>query len=193
MWDHDFDAKSAERTYYAALYGAAADDVKAYYDLLENALVRVFRDGPGETKEAMIASFFHRYPGANNPGMYLAAYWPILPQMKQAIDRAYGKRNSLSEDENERLLRLIDHHNYTLHTVAAMIYAGRALTGTATSNDRKAFSESKAKRDAAKARIAKYRPHYIRLIEDMDADGHTGVIYGRKPTIEVRAPSDFNQ
>ena len=55
------------------------------------------------TIEAMIASFFNRYPGANNPGMYLAAYWPILSQMKQRIDQADGNRNSLSKEENERL------------------------------------------------------------------------------------------
>jgi len=193
MWDYDFDAEAAEKKYYAALYGAAADDVKAYYDLLENALIRVFKDGPGDTKEAMIASFFNRYPGANNPGMYLAAYWPILPQMKQTIDRAYGKRNSLSKEENERLVRLIDHHNYTMHSDASMIYAGRILTGAASNSDRKAHAESIAKRDAAKARIAEYRPFYTKLIDDLDANSHTGVLYGKKPTIEVRAPSDFNQ
>jgi len=193
MWDYDFDAEAADKRYYTALYGAAADDVKAYYDLLENALINVFKDGPGDTKEAMIASFFHRYPGANNPGMYLAAYWPILPQMKETIDGAHAKRNSLSEEENERLVRLIDHHNYTMHTVASMIYVGRILTGSASNDDRKALTESKAKRDAAKARIAEYRPFYAKLIDDLDANSHTGVLYGKKPTIEVRAPSDFNE
>ena len=194
MWDDDFDAEAAEKKYYAALYGAAAEDVKAYYDLLEGSLVRVFKEGPGEAKqEAMIASFFNRYPGANNPGVYLAAYWPILSQMKQTIDRAYSKKKTLSLDENERLVRLIDHHNYTMHTVASMIFVGRSLTGVAGSRDRKGFATSKSKRDAAIARIAKYRPHYAGRISELDATSHTGVIYGKKPTIEVRAPSDFNE
>ncbi len=193
LWDNDFNAEAAEQAYYSALYGAAADDVKAYYDLLENALVRVFKNGPAGTKEAMIASFFHRYPGANNPGMYLAAYWPILPRMQQAIDRAASKRNQLSDRENERLLRLIDHHEYTTHTVAAMIYVGRGLTGSASSNDRQAFATSKSKREAAKTRIAAYRPYYAKLIDELDANSHTGVLYGKKPTIDIRAPSDFNQ
>lgn len=194
LWDNNFDAETAEQKYYSALYGAAADDVKAYYDLLENALVKVFKVGPGEaSQEPMVASFFHRYPGANNPGMYLAAYWPILPQMKETIDRAYGRKRELTPEELERLVRLIDHHNYTMHTVASMIFAGRGLTGTATSRDRKGFETSKSKRDAAIARIAKYRPFYAKLIGDLDASSHTGVIYGRKPTIEIRAPSDFNE
>lgn len=193
MWDNDFDAETAEKRYYRALYGAAADDVKAYYDLMENALIKVFNDGPGEKTEPMIASFFHRYPGANNPGMYLAAYWPILPQMKGLIDTAYSKKKSLSREENERLVRLIDHHNFTMHTVASMIYVGRILAKTATREDAKAYSQSKAKRDAAKARIKKYRPHYVKLLDEMDAASHTGVLYGKKPTIEVRAPSDFNE
>ena len=141
----------------------------------------------------MIASFFHRYPGANNPGVYLAAYWPILSEMKQAIDQAYSKKKSLSPDENERLVRLIDHHNYTMHTVAAMVFAGRGLTGAASSQDRKGFESSKSKRDAAVARIARYQPYYAKLISEMDETSHTGVIYGKKPTIEVRAPSDFNE
>ena len=193
MWDYDFEAEAAEKRYYAALYGAAAEDVKAYYDLLEDSLGKVFRLGPGSAeKEAMIASFFNRYPGGNNPGMYLAAYWPILPQMKQTIDRAYSKKKRLSKQENERLVRLIDHHNYTMHTVASMIFVGRVLTGSSTNKDRKALATSKAKRDAAKARIAKYRPYYAKLLAELDANGHTRVLYGKEPTIQVRAPSDFN-
>lgn len=193
MWDNGFDAETAEKKYYQALYGKAADDVKAYYDLMENALIKVFSEGPDEKKEPMIASFFHRYPGGNNPGMYLAAYWPILSEMKGLIDTAYSKKRTLSKDENERLVRLIDHHNYTMHTVASMIYVGRILAKTATREDAKAYSQSKAKRDAAKARIKKYRPHYVKLLDEMDAASHTGVLYGKKPTIEVRAPSDFNE
>jgi hypothetical protein len=194
LWDNDFDAEAAEQKYYSALYGAAADDVKAYYDLLENSLISVFRDGPGAAgSEPMIASFFQRYPGANNPGMYLAAYWPILPQMKQTIDRAYSRKQELSPEQLERLVRLIDHHNYTMHTVATMVFAGRGLAGTATSKDRKSFETSRGKRDAAIARIKEYRPFYAKLIADMDSNSHTGVIYGKKPTIDVRAPSDFNE
>jgi hypothetical protein len=194
LWDNDFDAETAEKKYYESLYGAAAGDVKAYYDLLENALIKVFHEGPGQAKkEPMIASFFNRYPGANNPGMYLAAYWPILSQMKKAINRAYSKKKQLSPAELERLVRLIDHHNYTMHTVASMVLVGRQLTGKATSSDRKGFKTSQSKRDAAMARIAKYRPFYAKLIAGLDANSHTGVIYGKKPTIEVRAPSDFNK
>jgi hypothetical protein len=195
LWDDDFDAEAAERRYYSALYGAAGDSVKAYYDLLESRLREVFRKGPGEAaKEPMIASLFARYPGANNPGMYLAAYWPISTEMKEMMDSIYfDHRKQLSKEELDRLHRLIDHHNYTLHTVNAMVMAGRGLTGTATNADRKSFETSKSKRDAAIEKIKAYRPYYVQLIAEMDAASHTGVIYGKEPTIEVRAPSDFNQ
>jgi hypothetical protein len=193
MWDNDFDAAAGEKKYYAALYGPAADDVKAYYDLLEKALFDVFKNGQGEKKEAMIASFFDRYPGANNPGMYLAAYWPILPEMKGIMDRAYARKKTMTKEQVERLVRLIDHHNYTMHTVAAMIYAGRLLTKTASKDDRKAYVNSKSKRDGAKERIRKYRPFFVKLLDELDTTGHTGVLYGKKPTIQVRAPSDFNE
>ena len=193
MWDKDFDARAAEANYYKQLYGAVADDVKAYYDLLENVLIKVFKNGPGEMTEPMIASFFNRYPGANNPGMYLAAYWPILGEMKTIMDRAYGRKKELGGEELERLVRLIDHHNYTLHTTAAMIYAGRFHAKTATNEDVKAYTNSKAKRDAAKERIKKYRPDYVKLLDEMDAASHTGVLYGKKPTVVIRAPSDFNE
>ena len=125
--------------------------------------------------------------------MYLAAYYPILGDMKKLIDTAYSKKRSLSKEQNERLVRLIDHHNYTMHTVNSMVLAGRLLTRKADKNDRKYYVESKSKRDSAKARIKKYRAHYISLIDEMDANSHTGVLYGKKPTIVVRAPSDFNQ
>lgn len=194
MWDDDFDAETAERHYYDSLYGAAAGDVKTYYDGLEYSLVRVFHQGPGDaSKEPMIASFFERYPGANNPGMYLAAYWPVLAKMKETVDRAYSKKKQLDPKQLERLVRFIDHHNYTMHTVASMVFAGRELAGVATSRDRKNFATSKAKRDAAIERIAKYRPYFAQLIHEMDENSHTGIINGKKPTIEIRAPSDFNQ
>lgn len=195
LWDDDFDAEAAEKQYYSALYGAAGEDVKAYYDLLEESLVRAFHEGPGVAKrEPMIASMFHRYPGLNNPGYYLAAYWPLLGRMHKAMERIYSTHyKKLSPEEGERLLRLIDHHNYTVHTVNAMVMMGRGLIGRATKHDRKSFDTSKSKRDAALARIKRYRPHYVKLIAEMDAGGHTGVIYGMKPTIEVRAPSDFNE
>lgn len=194
LWDDDFDAETAEQRYYVALYGAAAPDVKLYYDGLEYSLRRVFREGPGSAiSEPMIASFFNRYPGANNPGMYLAAYWPILSKMKETVDRAYSRKRELTPDQLARLGRFIDHHNYTMHTVAAMVFAGRQLAGGESASDRKGFANSKAKRDAAIARIADYRPHFAKLIAELDENSHTGVIYGKKPTIEIRAPSDFNQ
>lgn len=192
MWDSELDAKAAETGYYRTLYGAAADDVKAYYDLLEDRLRKIFREGNDVKGEPMVASFFERYPGANNPGMYLAAYWPILPQMREIMDRAHGRRVSLSGDEQERLVRLIDHHHLTLHTTAGMMLAGRLLAKKGSAADQKSLKESVAKRDAAKARIAKYRPGYARMLADMDADGHTRILYGKPPTIVVRAPSDFN-
>lgn len=195
LWDYDFDAEGAEQRYYSKLYGPAADDVKEYYDLLENSLREVFRDGPNSMakREPMVASFFNRYPGANNPGMYLAAYWPILTKMNEIIDRAYAKKRELSPEELERLVRLIDHHNYTVHTTNCMIMAGRGLSGRYTNRDKKSFELSKSKRENAIQRIDKYRPFYVKLINDMDAGSHTGMIHGKKPTIEVRAPSDFNE
>ena len=116
-----------------------------------------------------------------------------MGDMKKLIDSAYSKKRSLSKEQNERLVRLIDHHNYTMHTVNSMVLVGRILTRKASKDDAKWYGESKSKRDAAKARIKKYRPHYISLIDEMDAGSHTGVLYGKKPTIQVRAPSDFNQ
>ncbi|MEZ6092094.1 MAG: DUF4838 domain-containing protein [Pirellulaceae bacterium] len=194
LWDDQFNAEKAEAHYYKMLYGPAAEDVKAYYDLLENALIKVFKVGPGAAvQEPMVASFFNRYPGLNNPGMYLAAYWPILSKMDTAMERVDSHKNEMTSDQQERVRRLIDHHQYTMHTVAAMIFAGRGLSGRATAADRKAFETSKTKRDAAIAKIGEYRPFYAKLISDMDGNGHTGILYGKEPTIDVRAPSDFNE
>ena len=196
MWDYNFDAEGAELAYYNALYGAAANDVKAYYDLLEDALRKTFRDGPSRIakREPIVASFFDRYPGANNPGIYLAAYYPIMKQMQETMNRAFfDNRKQMSEDELARLHRVIDHHNYTMHTVNAMVMMGRGLSGKGTRKDRKLFDQSKAKRDAAIAKIKEYRPHFVKLVSEMDEKSHTGIIYGKKPTVTVRAPSDFNE
>lgn len=81
--------------------------------------------------------------------------------------------------------RMIDHHNNTMHSVASMVFAGRGLTGTSTLKDRKGFEMSKSKCHAAIARIEKYQPYYAKLISESDESSHAGVIYGKKPTIEV--------
>ena len=72
-----------------------------------------------------------------------------------------------------------------------MIFTGRELTGVADSRDRKGFKTSMAKREAAKERIGAYRPFYAKLIADLDENSHTGVLFGKKPTIEVRANLDY--
>ncbi len=63
----------------------------------------------------MIASFYRRYPGANNPGVYLAAYWPILAEMKETVDQAYGKKKQLTPEQLQRLVRWIDRGSAESH------------------------------------------------------------------------------
>ncbi len=58
--------------------------------------------------------------------------------------------------------------------------------------DKKYYQEAGAKRNGARERIRKYRSYYARLLDGLDADGHTRILYGKPPTVTVRAPSDFN-
>ena len=194
MWDNDLDAETEVARYYASLYGPAAGDVQKYYDGVEYSLRSVFQKGPAAaTREPLIASFFQRYPGANNPGMYLAAYWPILNKMESVAEAARSKQSKLTPEQAQRLNRFIDHHQYTVHTVNAIVLAGRAHVGQLSVKDKQAFEYSKKQRGEAIQRISKYSPYYVQLIREMDQNGHTGIIYGKKPTLEIRAPSDFNQ
>ena len=194
MWDYDFDAETAEKKYYDALYGDAAPEVKEYYDFLEDSLIKTFKDGPGTAeKEPIVASMFERYPGLNNPGIYLAAYWPILNDAQEMINKALQKRSSMTPEQAQRLDRLVDHHDYTAHTVAAMIYAGRGYAGVASSLDKKGFDNSKKKRSDALNRIKEYNPSYVDLIAEMDSGSHTSMLFGQKPKMVIRAPSDFNE
>ena len=53
MWDAGADAKTLEANYYRTLYGKAAPQVRAYYDLLESQLVKA-KHAPPDTSIAAV-------------------------------------------------------------------------------------------------------------------------------------------
>lgn len=190
MWDKDADARELERRYYKALYGPAAPDVQAYYHLLEERLRKMYLEGI-DVDEPGVLAMVNKPSAGGNPGCLVAAYWPILEQATTLIGRADSQ--ALTEEQAQRLERLLDQHRLLTSTVRGMIACGR-LTGQAKfdPNDVAMLKEAVQAREAVKPRVRAYAPTLASYIEDYGDNGNTagvtpeGAFY--RLTRELREP-----
>ena len=168
MWDKDANARELERRYYDALYGTAGPDVLAYYHLLEKRL-RDTHLGHVDVDEPAVAKLLERKWSGSSPAQILAAYWPMLDKATDLIERAQGR--SLTDIENQRLGRLVDHHEYLVATVRGMVAAGRLEQQTHLDPGAAAMlKEAVDRRAAAVSRIAAYAPTLAQYVEEGDKD-----------------------
>ena len=168
MWDADADARALEQRYYTGLYGAAAPDVKAYYDLLEQRLTTVHLEGV-DVDELAVRKFTEAAGAGISPGHVIAAYWPILDRAEALIAQAQGR--DLSDPERARLTRLVAQHRFLAATVRGMIAAGRLQAQAAFNpEDVDMLKQAVETREAAKIGIAEFAPTLTEYINQMDKE-----------------------
>lgn len=168
MWDANADARALEQRYYTGLYGAAAADVKAYYDLLERRLAQMHLEGV-DVDEPAVRKFTEAAGPGISPGHVIAAYWPILDQAEAFIAQAQGR--DLSDPERARLTRLAAQHRFLVGTVRGMIAAGRLQVQAAFNpEDVEMLKGAVETREAAKLEIAAYAPTLTEYINQMDKE-----------------------
>lgn len=165
MWDADAAADATD--YYRALYGNAASQVEAYYDLLESRLVKA-KHAPLGLNSAAIRVALRKHPGLGSPAYILSAYEPVLDAATKLIDAAKG--SDLSADEKARLQRLVDQHELLTTTVRGMFVAAR-LESDAESNreDAKALLDLIQQRQAVRERLKAYAPSLCANLDFGDA------------------------
>jgi len=168
MWDPETDAEALARDYYGSLYGAAAEKVQAYYDLLETRLVEAKHRPRLDTEVAAIRLALRKHPGLGSPAFILSAYEPILDEATALISDA--KACELTDDEAARLQRLVDQHELLTTTVRGMFVAAR-LECDAKSHpeDAKSLLDLIAQREMVRGRLKSYAPS---LCANLDLGDH---------------------
>ncbi|MBL9131686.1 MAG: DUF4838 domain-containing protein, partial [Verrucomicrobiaceae bacterium] len=156
MWDANADVEAITADYVAKLYGNAAKDVRAYYELLERQLAQS-RQKQLDTRIPAIRVALRKHPGLGSPAYLLAAYEPVLDETTQWIERA--KKQELSADERARLQRLVDQHELLVTTVRGMFVAARLETEAESQiEDAKMLLELVRRRQAVRAKLEDYAP-----------------------------------
>lgn len=156
MWDANADVEAITADYFAKLYGSAAQDVRAYYELLERQLAQS-RQKQLDTLIPAIRVALRKHPGLGSPAYLLAAYEPVLDETTQLIERA--QKQELNADERARLQRLVDQHELLVTTVRGMFVAARLETEAESQiEDAKMLLELVRRRQAVRAKLEDYAP-----------------------------------
>ncbi|MFN0078365.1 MAG: DUF4838 domain-containing protein [Prosthecobacter sp.] len=163
MWD----ANASTNGYYQTLYGKAAPQVQAYYDLLESRLITA-KSSPLDTSSAAVRVALRKHPGLGSPAYILSAYHPVLAEATKLI--AAAKSAELSSDETARLQRLIDQHELLLTTVRGMFVAARLESDASSSaEDAQALLALIDQRQNIRQRLKGYAPSLCASLDAGDA------------------------
>jgi hypothetical protein len=176
MWDASADARALEKKYYEALYGPAAADVKAYYDLLEGRLCKVLLEHE-TSDEPAAANLRTRYENSLCAGELFAAYWPVLKQAEALMAQAQGR--PVSDLEKQRLARLLDQHELLVSTVRGMVAACRLESQTVYNDaDVAMFRAASQTREAVKERLSVSAPTLLPGLKESDASDTSRLLPG---------------
>ncbi len=119
LWDADADPEPIIAGYYADLYGAAADDVRAYEELVEGAWVQAMAqadDLQGASAEARY--FADKGAGTRMFGVLMAAWEPILGEARSILERAQAAADT--DDDRARVQRVVDQFEFTEASIHAL-------------------------------------------------------------------------
>ena len=149
MWNADADTEAIIADYFENLYGSAAKDVRAYYELLEHQLASA-RQKPLDTSISAIRLAWRKHPGLGSPAYILSAYQPVLDELQAIIAKL---------PKSDRAQRLIDQHELLETTVRGMYTAAKLETeAESSSEDAKRLLALISQREAVRERIQAYAP-----------------------------------
>lgn len=175
MWDADADTEAIIADYFSKLYGNAAADVRAYYELLESRLAKV-RDAPLDMRVPALRVAWRKHPGLGSPAYILAAYEPVLDEASAIIAKL---------PKNERTQRLIDQHELIVTTVKGLYTAARLETEAESSSaDAKRLLELISQREAVRERLKAYAPSLCANL-DLGDKAETEAISPRGPLSQL--------
>jgi len=167
MWNPNVDAKALAANYYRSLYGKAAPQLQAYYDLLESRLVRA-KHSSLDTSIAAVRVALRKHPGLGSPAYILSAYEPVLDEATKLI--AAATACEFSTDERARLQRLVDQHELLTTTVRGMFVAARLESDADSSAENaRELLDLIQKRQAVRDRLNSYAPSLCVSLNSGDA------------------------
>lgn len=114
LWDPFADVEELKEEYYRGLFGIAAPEVQAYYDLLTSRREKLMKNLMG----------YHRMPNFKGLNAFhsliVNTYAPLRPSLESTLQRAESKSSEMSEKELFRLGKVRANWELTKYTVAAL-------------------------------------------------------------------------
>jgi len=117
LWDPQADADAIVDEYYADLYGAAADDVRAYDELVEDRWVNAVA---GDLGDAPAEGQYFIDKGASDAmrGTLIHAWRPILDDARALLDAAMAAADT--DDDRARVQRVVDQFEFAEASTLAL-------------------------------------------------------------------------
>ncbi len=117
LWDPDADADAIVDQYYADLYGAAADEVRAYDEMIEDRWVRAMARDLGEPSPE--AQHYLDTAGTGEMrGVIVYAWRPILEDARETLEAAL--QDADSDDDRARVQRVMDQFEFAEASTLAL-------------------------------------------------------------------------
>jgi len=117
LWDADADADAIVDRYYADLYGDAAEQVRGYYEMVEEAWVGAMAGELGEPSEE--AAHFRDKGGRGHAfGVLLQAWQPILGEARLLLEQ--GLAAASTDADRARVQRVLDQFEFAEASTRAL-------------------------------------------------------------------------
>lgn len=117
LWDPAADAEAIVAEYYSDLYGPAADEVRAYEELVERSWVAA-NSGEVADPSPEARHFAARGGSAASYGVLLTAWEPILGEARAILERALAA--ATDDDDRARVQRVFDQFEFAEASVQAL-------------------------------------------------------------------------
>lgn len=118
LWDADADAEQIVTEYYGDLYGPAAGQVRAFYELVEEAWVKSIA-GEQSDLPPQAAYYLEKGGASESLGRLIATWQPILERAGQLLKEAEDAARS--DEEKQRVERVLDHFQLARATTEALM------------------------------------------------------------------------
>ncbi|HUS80926.1 MAG TPA: DUF4838 domain-containing protein, partial [Armatimonadota bacterium] len=167
FWDADADTDAILDGWYTDLYGPAAPQVRAFYELAEQSWVRTMA-GEQPQVSAEAEYFRNKTGGGQALGVAMACWQPIMGQCGELVRQAAAA--CATDEQRARVARVADSFEFTRASIEALVGIARFESSREPGEQVAAQVRSAIEaREAALARIGDtWSPHFRDWVREND-------------------------